>query len=79
MDGDPRHSLAGTLLPIGGVIVVVCVVSAADADVRPGARVLWLLPAVAVIVVAMVWLWRDLRSRGRRAAGRATQERESGG
>ena len=49
MQADPRHSLAGTLLPIGGVMVAVCVVSSADADVRPIARVLWLLPAVAVI------------------------------
>jgi ABC-type sugar transport system permease subunit len=79
MNGDPRHTQAGTALPIGAAIVAACVAIATDADFRPIVRVLWLLPALVVIAVAMIWSWRALRSRGGRVARGGKTDRGSGG
>jgi CHASE2 domain-containing sensor protein len=67
MDDEWRNTRAGILLPLGAVIVIVCLVLGTGAELQPFERVLWLLPALVVIVVATIWSTRVLRRRGKRA------------
>lgn len=75
---DPRHTLPGTLAPIGACIVVVSIAIATDSDFALVVRLISLLPAIAVILVATAYLWRALRSRGLRVARRGETGRGPG-
>jgi hypothetical protein len=71
MVDDPRHTLAGTLTPIGACVVVVSIVIAMDSTFSPFVRLLCPVAAIGVVLAATVYLRRVLRSRGRRVSRRA--------
>lgn len=70
MSGDWRHTPAGTAAYVGIVVVAAGVAVATEADFSAIVRSLALVPVVVVVVVAVIWATRVLRSRGRRRGGR---------
>jgi hypothetical protein len=78
MSGGWRHTPAGTGVYIGIVIAATGVAIATDAHFSPVVRTLALLAVLTVAVVAMIWSWRVLRSRGRRVTPRGRRNRRPG-